>query len=119
LLLPSKEADPVIGPVKLIVLEFYNLLAVAAFPNILLLIAYEKVAAPVTDNDGTVNEPVIVPPDFNNEFEVLKSVFTMCGTATPTKDTGPANAVTVADNTLDMRISRTRRSLTFTPTFLA
>ncbi len=37
------------------------------------------------------------------------------GTATPTKETGPANAVTTADSTLDRRITAIRRRSTLTP----
>ena len=37
------------------------------------------------------------------------------GTAMPTKEMGPAKAVTVAESTLDKRISAMRKRLMFTP----
>ena len=50
---------------------------------------------------------------------VPNSRFTRWGTAMPTKDTGPAKAVTQADSRLDSRISSTRNRLMFTPMFWA
>ena len=50
---------------------------------------------------------------------VPSSHFTRCGTAIPTKDTGPANAVTQADNTLDNSTRRIRNICTLRPIFLA
>ena len=52
-------------------------------------------------------------------FAVPKSRFTSCGTAIPTKDTGPAKAVTQADRMLESRISSARNRFTFTPRLLA
>ena len=46
---------------------------------------------------------------------VPSSCRVMWGTAMPTKDTGPASAVTQADSRLDKRISPTRNRRTFTP----
>lgn len=45
-------------------------------------------------------------------FAVLKTLFMICGTATPTKETGPAKAVTQAESTLDSKISAARNALT-------
>ena len=44
-----------------------------------------------------------------NGFAVLSIPFTKCGTAIPTKDTGPAKAVTQAASRLERRISSTRK----------
>ena len=48
-------------------------------------------------------------------FDVFRNRFTRWGTAMPTNEIGPANAVTQADSTLDSRISATRNTLMFTP----
>ena len=48
-------------------------------------------------------------------FEEFSARFIRCGTAMPTNEMGPANAVTVADNTLEIRMSAVRNNLTFTP----
>ena len=42
-----------------------------------------------------------------------------CGTAMPTKEIGPAKAVTQAERTLESRISSTRNRRTLTPTLRA
>ena len=52
-------------------------------------------------------------------FAVLNRRRIRCGTATPTKLIGPANAVTHADSTPDSRISAARNALMFTPRFFA
>ena len=52
-------------------------------------------------------------------FAVLTMSFTKCGTAIPTKDMGPAKAVTHAESKLESRIKSIRRSRTLTPMFLA
>lgn len=52
-------------------------------------------------------------------FAVLNSCLNHMGTAIPTKETGPAKAVTVAERTLDNRISSIRNRLILTPMFLA
>ena len=55
--------------------------------------------------------------------EIIRAVrnnrFTICGTAIPTNDTGPANAVTTADKMLDKITSNTRNILILTPIFFA
>ena len=48
-------------------------------------------------------------------FEDLRSIRHMCGTAMPTKEMGPAKAVTQAERTLERRMSSTRKRLTLTP----
>lgn len=50
---------------------------------------------------------------------VFVAILTRCGTAIPTKEIGPANAVTQADSRLDKRIIVTRSAFTLTPIFLA
>ena len=52
-------------------------------------------------------------------FAVLNSLRIRCGTATPTKLIGPANAVTHADKILESTIRRTLHSFTFMPTLAA
>ena len=52
-------------------------------------------------------------------LEVPRLRFTRYGTAIPTKEIGPANAVTQADSTLDVRISMIRKNLMFTPILCA
>lgn len=52
-------------------------------------------------------------------FAVPNIRFTSCGTAMPTKDTGPAKAVTQADKMLESRISSARNRFTLTPRLLA
>ena len=52
-------------------------------------------------------------------FAVPINVRTKWGTAMPTKEMGPAKAVTQADRTLDKRISSTRNRRTETPTLWA
>ena len=46
---------------------------------------------------------------------VPNSPFARWGTAMPTKEMGPAKAVTLADSTLDSRISAVRKARMFTP----
>ena len=48
-------------------------------------------------------------------FDVFSARFTRCGTAMPTKEMGPAKAVTQPAMRLDIRISSTRKRLTLTP----
>ena len=48
-------------------------------------------------------------------FAVRKSCLTRKGTAIPTKETGPANAVTVAESRLERRIRMGRKIFVFTP----
>ena len=52
-------------------------------------------------------------------FAVPAADFTRCGTAMPTKEIGPVNAVTHADNMLESNINMTLRVRLFTPMFLA
>ena len=52
-------------------------------------------------------------------FDDFSADFTRCGTAMPTNDTGPANAVTQAESMLARRTSTTRKRATFTPTLFA
>ena len=52
-------------------------------------------------------------------FAVPNIPFTRCGTAMPTKETGPANAVTQAESALDSRISSSRNKRILTPIFCA
>ena len=47
------------------------------------------------------------------------SVFIRCGTAMPTKEMGPAKAVTQAERTLESRMSAARKALRGTPRFCA
>ena len=49
----------------------------------------------------------------------VMSFLTINGTAIPTKETGPANAVTMPDKRLDKSMIDICRALTFTPTLLA
>ena len=51
--------------------------------------------------------------------DVRKSMRVIWGTAMPTKEMGPAKAVTQADRMLDRRISATRNPLMLTPMLLA
>ena len=50
---------------------------------------------------------------------VRKRPLTRWGTAMPTKEMGPAKAVTQAERTLESRISSTRNRRMFTPMFWA
>ena len=50
---------------------------------------------------------------------VLKRLLARCGTAIPTKEIGPAKAVTQADNTLDKSTSSSQNALMLTPIFAA
>ena len=52
-------------------------------------------------------------------FDDFSADLTRCGTAMPTNDTGPANAVTQAESMLARRTSTTRKRATFTPTLFA
>ena len=52
-------------------------------------------------------------------FAVPKSRLIRWGTAMPTKEMGPAKAVTQEERTLDSRISTTRKARMLTPTLLA
>ena len=48
-------------------------------------------------------------------LDVPKLLFIRNGTAIPTKEIGPAKAVTVADKILESKIKATRKNLMFTP----
>ena len=48
-------------------------------------------------------------------LDVFSPRRTKCGTAMPTNEIGPANAVTHADSTLDSTISATRNARILTP----
>ena len=50
-------------------------------------------------------------------FAVFRRLFAMWGTAIPTKEIGPAKAVTQAERILESRIRRIRNSLIFTHIF--
>lgn len=52
-------------------------------------------------------------------LEVKKNLFAKNGTAMPTKEIGPANAVTVAESRLESRIRIGRKILVLTPIVLA
>ena len=52
-------------------------------------------------------------------FVVRGRLFTRCGTATPTKEMGPANATIHADRMLDKITSKTRNAGILTPMFCA
>lgn len=52
-------------------------------------------------------------------FAVRNRFLMSCGTAIPTKDTGPANAVTHADKILESSTRSTRNSRMLTPIFFA
>ena len=52
-------------------------------------------------------------------FAVFIMLFTRWGTAIPTKEIGPAKAVTQADKILDKRINAIRNILILTPIFCA
>ncbi len=52
-------------------------------------------------------------------FVVLNKLMTRCGTATPTKAMGPAKAVTVADKTLEISISKNLNLFILSPTLKA
>lgn len=52
-------------------------------------------------------------------FVVLNRLFTNWGTAIPTKDTGPAKAVTQAERILETRIRARRNAFMFTPMLAA
>ena len=59
--------------------------------------------------------PRKVPGIIISGLDVLKLLFIRKGTAIPTKEIGPANAVTVADKMLESRIRATRKKRIFTP----
>lgn len=70
------------------------------------------------------NKVIIAPPKKQlgiriKGFEVLKADFTKCGTAIPTKEIGPANAVTQEESKLESKINIILNNLTFTPRFFA
>ena len=52
-------------------------------------------------------------------FELLISFLTRCGTAMPTNETGPANAVTQADHRLERITSFILNEFILTPTLFA
>ena len=60
-----------------------------------------------------------VPGIITIGFDVPNAFLVRNGTAIPTKEIGPANAVTLADSTLESRISTTRKTLIFTPILCA
>ena len=59
--------------------------------------------------------PRNVPGITTSGFAVFSACFTRKGTAIPTKDMGPAKAVTVADRILDSSRIATRKTYMFTP----
>ena len=59
--------------------------------------------------------PRKVPGIIISGLDVLKLLFIRKGTAIPTKEIGPAKAVTVADKILESRIRATRKKRIFTP----
>ena len=63
--------------------------------------------------------PKKVPGMIIRGLEVLKLLFIRNGTAIPTKEIGPAKAVTVADKTLESRIRATLKKRIFTPMLCA
>ena len=63
--------------------------------------------------------PIKQPGMTRSGLAVPNIRFTIWGTAMPTKEIGPAKAVTQADNMLDSRISATRNRRMFTPMFWA
>ena len=63
--------------------------------------------------------PRKVPGMMINGLEVPKLLFIKNGTAIPTKEIGPAKAVTVADKILESRIRATRKNLMLTPMLCA
>lgn len=63
--------------------------------------------------------PRKVPGMMISGLEVPKLLFMRKGTAIPTKEIGPAKAVTVADKILESRIKATRKNLIFTPMLCA
>ena len=64
--------------------------------------------------------PVIKEPGITiSGFDVPRHALAINGTAIPTKEIGPAKAVTQADRILDNRINCTRNSRTLTPRFCA
>ena len=64
--------------------------------------------------------PVIKQPGIMTAGELVFAMpLNRCGTAIPTKDIGPANAVTVAASRLDMSIRETLRKVMLTPEDLA
>ena len=52
-------------------------------------------------------------------LDVPRARFIRNGTAMPTKEIGPANAVTVAERTLEIKIRATRNRFTLTPMLCA
>lgn len=66
----------------------------------------------------------ILPPKkqagiITNGLAVRNNNRRMCGTAIPTKEMGPANAVTQAESSPDNKIMAARRNRMFTPMFCA
>ena len=60
--------------------------------------------------------PVIKDPGITIiGFDVPRHALVINGTAIPTKEIGPAKAVTHAESTLDRSMSRTLNTLIFTP----
>ena len=63
--------------------------------------------------------PRKVPGQIISGLDVPKLLFIRNGTAIPTKEIGPAKAVTVADKILESKIKATRKNLMFTPMLCA
>ena len=64
--------------------------------------------------------PVIKEPGITiSGFDVPRHALAINGTAIPTKEIGPANAVTQAESTLDRRMSSARNTLILTPMLCA
>ena len=79
----------------------------------------KTVLAAKSQNRQNTAPPRKQPGIMSMGFAVLNRLFTRCGTAIPTKEIGPAKAVTQADSRLDSRISNTRSRRILTPMFLA
>ena len=63
--------------------------------------------------------PSAQPGSTRSGFALPSVCFTRCGTAMPTKEIGPANAVTQAASRLDSSTSTTENARTDTPTLAA
>ena len=79
----------------------------------------KTVLAAKSQNRQNTAPPRKQPGIMSMGFAVLNRLFTRCGTAIPTKDMGPANAVTQAERILDRRIRATLNRSMFTPMFWA
>ena len=74
----------------------------------------------IRSQNSVIRDPVIKHPGIITAGAlVFVMLFTRCGTAIPTNEIGPANAVTHAARRLDMRMSDTRKAFMFTPALAA